>query len=238
MINNNTLFYSLFILCLLLISSCSGISETLPVPSPSLTLTPALLKNTPSITTIPHTQEKTPSPSPSVTQSVSPTPDLCNPSSWQEDSIYILSTRRFGSSGPGTSNLYDQILIAHNPLWEDYRQKHQDDMWTAGTIFSQYAFYPHGKGVSPAVIFVTYAVESDWQLPAYGAMIAKVEQIRILLNNHETEWIINEVDRTKYPPIKNGASYALYMYFDGDLKLLEKWCRTYLDIFGESPLDD
>ncbi|NOR89914.1 MAG: hypothetical protein GQ524_06635 [Anaerolineales bacterium] len=128
--------------------------------------------------------------------------------------------------------------MAHNPNWEGYRQKHQDDMWTAGTIIDQYAFYPYGKGVSPAVIFVTYAVERNWELPAYGAMIAKVEQIRILLNNYETDWILNEVDRTKLPHLKNGASFAIYMYFDGDKKILEKWCRTYLEIFGESPIDE
>jgi len=69
-------------------------------------------------------------------------------------------------------------------------------------------------------------------------MIAKVEQIQILLNNYEREWILDQVGRTKHPPIKSGASYAIYMYFDGDIKLLEKWCRTYFDIFEESPLDE
>jgi hypothetical protein len=233
--------FSIYIFCiigLLWISSCSQVSIPLPTLSPSSTIEPAFLKSTPSITITSVPPTATPSPLPSLTQSVTPISEICSPSVWQQDSIYVLSPKRFGSIGPGNSKEFDQILISHNPDWEEYRQQHDDDMWTAGVIISQYAFYPHGKGVSPSVIFVTYAVERDWELPAYGAMIAKVEQIRVSLNTAESDWFLDEVDRTKLPPIKNGASYALYMYFDGDIDLLEKWCRTYLDVFGESPLDE
>ena len=231
------LVFTFPIFWILSMSSCREITEALPTNPPASTITTVIQENTPSVVIATLTPSATPPP-PSQTQTLSPTPDICSSSHWQKNSINILSTVKFGSFGPGTSKIYDQILISHNPAWEDYRQKYQDKEWTAGVIISQYAFHPHGKGVSPAVILVTYGVEHDWELPDYGALIAKVEQIRIFLNEYERQWILEEVDRTKYPPIKNGASYALYKYFEGDNNLLEEWCRTYIEVYEESPLAD
>ena len=95
-----------------------------------------------------------------------------------------------------------------------------------------------GEGVSPAVLLITYGVELDWELPPYGALVAKVVLMRNLLFQDNLEWNRGAVDQSQVPAIKNGASYALFRYFDEDQELLEKWCRTYIDVFGESPLKE
>ena len=48
--------------------------------------------------------------------------------------------------------------------------------------------------------------------------------------------ILETLINSQYPPIANGATYALYRYFDGNKNQLETWCRTYLEVYGESPL--
>ena len=177
-----------------------------------------------------------------MTQTITPTPDICNPSHWQKDGIYVLSTDQFDALEPGGPNTFDRILISQNPAWEDFQQKiavMDGERWTAGQIFDSFAWgYELGTGVNPAVILITYAVERDWALPAYGALVAKVDQIRASLYKYELEWGLGKVDQSQFPPIANGATYALYRYFDGNNNRLETWCRTYLDVYGESPLKE
>jgi len=111
------------------------------------------------------------------------------------------------------------------------------ELWTAGQIFASFAWgYELGTGVNPAVILVTYGVEKDWELPEDGDLVSKVDQIRGQLHSYWGEIARNEIDMSQYPNVANGATYTLYRYFDGDSKVLENWCRTYFDVFGESPL--
>lgn len=226
---------------ILLLTSCTGNSRPAPSSSPYATQTAtifvlnmALITDTPTI--IPTS---TPKVLPTLTPTILPTPDICNPSQWKEEGIYILSPRQFGAMDPGGPNTFDSILISQNPSWEDYRQKDHGEMRTAGVIFHEHAWGPTmGTGVNPAVLLITYGIERNWELPAYGALVAKVVQIRTLLNRYEREWFRGEVDQSQYPAIKNGATYALFRYFDGNQESLEIWCRAYVDVFGESPLKE
>jgi hypothetical protein len=170
-----------------------------------------------------------------LTSTISPTPDICNPSQWQEEGIYLLSLSQFNGSDPGGPHTYNQILISRNPAWEDFQQYDHGKMRTAGVIFHESAWGPNmGEGVSPAILLITYGVELDWELPPYGALVAKVVLMRNLIFQYKSEWYRGEVDQSQYPAIKNGASYGLFRYFDGDQEILEKWCRTYNDVFGDS----
>jgi len=226
-----------FCILIFFVSSCIG--QTKPVPISSLKVTQTstiLITNTPSIAVSPT---YTPPPSPTLTSTILPTPDICNPAQWQDDGIYILSTKQFGALEPGGPNTFNRILIAQNPVWEDFRQKDHGEMRIAGVIFHETAWgHTLGTGVNPAVLLITYGIERNWDLPAYGALVAKVDQIRGSLYQHELEWILGEVDQSQYPAIKNGATYALFRYFNGSQEHLEIWCRTYVDVFGESPLEE
>ena len=229
---------------ILLLSSCIGNSRPAPSSSPYVTQTAtifvlnmAFITDTPTI--IPTS---TPNLLPTLTSTILPTPDICNPSQWKEEGIYILSPRQFDALSPGGPNTFDRILISQNPSWEGFLQEIKEmdgELWTAGQIFDSYGWGSRlGKGVNPAVLLITYGVERNWELPTYGALVAKVVQIRTLLNRYESEWFRGEVDQSQYPAINNGASYALYRYYDGNQEKLEMWCRTYVDIFGESPIKE
>jgi len=52
------------------------------------------------------------------------------------------------------------------------------------------------------------------------------------------EWIKpeNEQVRAQHPQISNGATYALYVFFEGNEDRLQTWCNTYRQLFGESSL--
>lgn len=224
-----------FCILIFLSSSCNGMTKPAQTSSPIATITPTILiKNTPTITVSPtHTAF----PSPTLPSTISPTPDICSPLQWQEEGIYILSRSQFDSSDPGGPIAINQILISRNPAWEDFQQYDHGEMRTAGKIFHESAWGPNmGEGVSPAILLITYGVELDWELPPYGALVAKVVLMRNLLFQDISEWNRGVIDQSQYPAIKNGASYALFRYFDGDQDILEKWCRTYIDVFGESPI--
>ena len=224
-----------FYILIFLSSSCNGMTKPAPTSSPEATLTPTILiKNTPFITITPIN-----TPPLTVTSIISPTSNACNPSQWQGEGIYILSLSQFEGSDPGGPNAINQILISQNPVWGDFQQYDHGEMRTAGKIFHESAWGPNmGEGVSPTILLITYGVELDWELPPYGALVARVVLMRNLIYQYKSEWYRGEVDQSKYPPIKNSASYALFRYFDGDQEILEKWCRTYIDVFGESPLEE
>ena len=108
---------------------------------------------------------------------------------------------------------------------------------SAGVIFHETAFGPElGEGISPAVLLVTYGVDHNWELPANGDLFSEVDRIRAVLRGHESDWIRGTVGPDQYPMVANRAAYVLYRYFDGDVSKLEKWCRTWVEVFGESPL--
>ncbi len=50
-----------------------------------------------------------------------------------------------------------------------------------------------------------------------------------------SEWVHTQSVQTQHP-VANGATYAIYRHFDGDLHKLETWCYTYVAVYGESPL--
>jgi hypothetical protein len=213
---------------------------TKPVPISSLKVTQTStihIKNTPSIT-VPPTF--TPITLPALTSTIPPTLDICNPSNWQSNGINVLSNDLFDSIRPGGPNTFDHILISQNPSWEGFQQEIEEmdgKLWTAGEIFDSFAWgYELGTGVNPAVILVTYGVENDWELTEDDDLVSKVDQIRGQLRGYWGEIARNEIDLSQYPNVANGATYTLYRYFNGDSKMLEDWCRTYFDVFGESPL--
>ena len=212
-----------------LMSSCIG--QPQPMPTHSLESTHTVFS------TSNITSTNTPLPIPTVSSTISPTPDLCNPTRWQENEIYLLSTKLFGALHPGGPNTFNRILIDKNPTWADFQQEDHGEMRAAGVIFHESSFGPElGMGVNPAVVLVVYGIKNDWALPANGDLVSAVHQIRDSLYQDESEWAFGKVNQSQYPPITNGATYALFRYFEGNISLLESWCRSYLEIYGEPPV--
>ena len=194
-------------------------------------LTPTLALAATAIPTVAATETATPSPS--------PTPDLCSPALWEKTEIYVLSWDLFDALRPGGPRTFDRILVERNPAWAEFRQEIEGEgLWTAGQIFSSFAWgYELGTGVNPAVILVTYGVAHDWALPPNGDLASRVDAIREALYQAHLEWFLGRVDRTRYPGIANGPTYALYRFFQGDLHKLEVWCRTFVEVYGIWPVE-
>lgn len=215
------------LLVLLFLGSCGKASPVMPLP---LTVFPSHTPTAvPSITPFSST---TPSPVPAVPS----TPDFCSSALWQ-DKIQILSSDLLTSLEPGGPIQYDQILAEHDPAWADFRQSMYGEIRSAGVVFHETAFGPElGEGISPAVLLVTYGVDHNWELPANGDLFSEVDRIRAVLRRHESDWIRGTVGPDQYPMVANGATYVLYRYFDGDVSRLEKWCYSWVEAFGESPI--
>ena len=208
------------ILIVLLLGACGNI---VPTPIPTATTVPSITPFTPSIT---------PSPIPTIT----PTPDFCNLGLWQ-GKIQVLSNDLLTALEPGGPTVFDRILMEQNPAWVNFRQYDNGELRSAGVIFHETAFGPElGTGVNPAVILVTYGVERNWELPSNGDLVSEVDRIRAVLRQHESDLILGKVDLNQYPMVANGGTYVLYRYFNGDLSKLEVWCRTYTQVYNESPL--
>jgi hypothetical protein len=155
-----------------------------------------------------------------------------------KNQIQFLSSDLLTSLEPGGPRLYDQILVERNPAWAGFSQSIRGEIRSAGVIFHETAFGPElGEGVSPAVLLVTYGVEHNWELPANGDLFSEVDRIRAVLRRHESDWIRGTVGPDQYPMVANGATYTLYRYFDGDVSRLEKWCQTWIKVYGKSPLE-
>jgi hypothetical protein len=209
---------------ILVMISCAACRTTAPASAVTVTTIPSLTPSTPSIT---------PSPIPIIT----PTPDFCISTQWQ-DNIRVMSQDLFTALEPGGPPVFDRIFVEKNPAWADFRQDHHGELRSAGVIFHETAFGPElGTGVNPAVLLVTYGEERNWELPLNGDLVSDVDHIRAVLHQHELDLILGNVDQSQYPPMGNAATYALYRYFNGDLSKLEDWCHTYVQIYHESPLE-
>ncbi|NPA72219.1 MAG: hypothetical protein GXO35_05245 [Gammaproteobacteria bacterium] len=158
---------------------------------------------------------------------------------WEKTEIYVLSWDLFDTLRPGGPRTFDRILVERNPAWAEFRQEVEGaGLWTAGQIFSSFAWgYELGTGINPAVILVTYGVAYDWALPPDGDLASRVDAIREDLYQAHLEWFLGRVDRTRYPGITNGPTYALYRFFQGDLHKLEVWCRTFVEVYGIWPVE-
>jgi len=212
---------------LILVGACGNIP---PVPTLAVT-------KVPSFTPIPSI---TPSPIPSITPSPLPTttatPDFCILAQGP-DKIRIMSEDLFTALEPGGPPVFDRILAEQNPAWATFRQEVSHETRSAGVTFHETAFGPElGTGVNPAVLLVTYGLERNWELPTNGDLVSEVDHIRAVLRQHESDWILGKIDQSQYPPMANGATYALYRYFNGDLSTLEDWCHTFVQVYGESPM--
>jgi hypothetical protein len=226
------------IMIMLLVRTCGDLHQEVNYKKTTSTPTFITVHQTPTVlpATVSSLTISTPSLTPSPALTITATPDFCNSAQWQ-DKIQVLSQDLFTALEPGGPTVFDRILTEQNPAWADFLQYDHGEMRSAGVIFHETAFGPElGTGINPAVLLVTYGVERNWELPTNGDLVSEVDHIRAVLREHESDLILGKVDLSQYPMVGNGATYALYRYFNGDLSKLEDWCHTYVQVYQESPL--
>lgn len=191
--------------------------------------------STSTATTIPS-RTPTPSITPSPFPTITPTPDFCNSSQWKNE-FEVISIDVLGGLEPGGPPIFDRILVDQNPAWAEFRQTQSGEIRSAGVIFHETAFGREwGTGINPAVLLVTYGIDHEWQLPANGDLVSAVDAIRAELFQYRSDLVHGRADQSQYPILAKGSTYVLYRYYDGDITKLEAWCRTYVQVYGESPL--
>ena len=218
-----------------LLAAC-GIAT--PVPTVTATTVPSITPSTPSIT---------PSPIPTTTSSptntLTTTPELgiapnCKIAN-EEGQLYLLNDQEFRNLRTSDGKL-DRALATHYPQWANYTQMvpwSTQPVKLGEIIVSASLDEELNLQINPAVTLVTLGESLNWQLPANTDLFSKSREISLTLRQHDWDWTNpqNESLRSQYPEIANGATYALYAFFNHNLDRLQSWCNTYQQLFGTSP---
>jgi len=155
-----------------------------------------------------------------------------------QQSINVIDDQVFFAFGPSVEEL-DQALVGNYPEWANYEQ---NVSWYSEPVklskIVREASFQEKFALNSAVTLVTLGESRGWQLPSDGDVFLESLTISERLHHLWFEWTNpeNEEIRAQFPEITNAATYAMYRYFNGDLSRLEDWCRTYVRIYGESPL--
>jgi len=139
--------------------------------------------------------------------------------------------------GP-VGEVLDQALAESYPAWSSFRQQPDwyDEPVSAGQII-QDASFEETFQLNTSVTLVTVGLAFDWQLPEDGDLFSRARDTGEQLVLYSIEWSHpdNEQIRSQYPEVNNGASYALFAYFDFDEGKLQVWKDTYKKLFGSDP---
>ena len=233
-----------FAIIIIPLASCSiGMEQTLS-PSPQNTSPPPTLTRTSLPTSTPqNTKTAPPTNTPTLTATPTPNPTTtplpdCEISD-QEGNLYALSDKLLFHPGPG-GEVLDQALAETYPTWASFRQQPDwyDEPVTAGQII-QDASVEMTFQLNATVTLATVGVDLDWQLPDDGDLFSKARETgeKLVLNSLEWSHPDNEHIRSQYPEVSNGATYALYKYFDFNKAALQEWCESYIALFDKSPKD-
>jgi murein DD-endopeptidase MepM/ murein hydrolase activator NlpD len=154
-----------------------------------------------------------------------------------EQSINVLHDQVFFALGPKEEEL-NRALENNFPEWANYEQNVRWDSEPAklGEIVREASFQEQ-FALNPAVTLVTLGESLDWQLPSDSDLFLQSMTIGERLNYLWFEWANpeNENIRVQNPEVSNGATYALYVFFDHDKDRLQAWQDTYYRLFGEYP---
>jgi len=222
-------FWTVFIVAL--VACGTNLTEAVPTTAPDITV------SVPSVTSSP-VPTTTLLPTNTFTATLEPgIPPGCMILN-EEGKLYVLSEKEFFAFGPSERAL-DEVLVDHYPDWANFEQSVSwySEPVRVGKIIEGASFRDH-YNFSPAVTLVTLGESLDWQIPSDGDLYSRSLVVSEALIRPAWEWIKpeNEQVRAQHPQISNGATYALYVFFEGDEDRLQTWCNTYRQLFGESSL--
>ncbi|RME57265.1 hypothetical protein D6779_09010 [Candidatus Parcubacteria bacterium] len=226
---------SFFFLIILFATACT-VKDT---PQPSSTTAPYLVA-TSAIAFKTTTPTLTPTLTPESTLALTITPELTslpNCNIFDEDGkLYVLSTDIFFSWGPKDEEI-TQALAADFPEWANFEQTLPDmsHPLKIGEVMVAASLGQETFALNPTVTLVTMGVSLDWQLPPDGDLYSRAIATGKRLEHLWHEWTHpdNENIRVRYPNLANdGATYALYAFFDYDREKLQVWAAEYDVLFG------
>ena len=136
-----------------------------------------------------------------------------------------------------TEDELNQALANNFPEWANYEQnvRWSSEPAKLGEIVLNASFQEQ-FALNPAVTLITLGESMNWQLPSNSDLFFQSLDISERLNKLVFEWTNpeNEAIRAHYPEVSNGATYALYVFFNYDIERLQTWCNTYQQLFGTS----
>ena len=151
-----------------------------------------------------------------------------------EPSINALDDQVFFALGPSGEEL-DQALANNYPEWANYQQNVSwySEPVKVGKVVREASFQEE-FALNSGVTLVTLGESLDWQLPSTTDVFSESLVVGETLTNLWSEWINpeNEQIRAQYPEVSNGATYALYAFFDFDTVRLQAWQDSYQRLFG------
>jgi hypothetical protein len=158
-------------------------------------------------------------------------------SATSQQSIHVLDDQVFFALGPSGEEL-NQTLADNYPEWANYRQ---DVSWysepvTVGKIVRE-ASFQEKFALNSEVALVTLGESLNWQSPSDSDLFLQSFAIGERPNYLWYEWTNpeNEEIRAQFPEVTNGASYALYVFFNYDGEKLQIWYDAYQRLFGRDP---
>lgn len=157
-----------------------------------------------------------------------------------EGKLYVLGTGVFFSLGP-SDNEIDRALKNTFPAWAAFQQRilGYSELASVGEIIEAASLGQEKFSLNPAVTLITLGLKLDWQLPPDGDLYSQSLIVGEQLHHNWFQWNNpdNEQLRLRYPNLADdGATYALYEFFDHDIEKLQNWCNTYQALFAGSPL--
>jgi len=216
--------------CAVLLAAC-GIAA----PAPTVTAVASFTPVTPSITPSPI-----PTTTPSPTNTFTATPEPVTPPGCmivnEDGKLYVLSDDVFFAFGPASEEI-DQALADNYPEWANYEQNVSWDTEPAklGEIVRE-ASFQEKFALNSEVTLVTLGESLHWQLPSDSDLFLQSLTIgeRLVRLWDEYSHPDNESIRSSYPEVTNGATYALYAFFNYDKERLKAWCDAYHMLFETS----
>ncbi len=154
-----------------------------------------------------------------------------------EGSVFVLHDKVLFHPGPSSEDL-DEAIAQTYPGLATFRQQLDwyDEPARAGQVIEDASFEETFQ-LNSAVTLVTVGVDINWQLPAYGDLYYRSRKTgeQLVTNWYEYAYPGNEEIQAQYPHIANGATYALFKYYDFNLEALIDWCEAYRALFNTSP---
>ncbi len=217
----------------LLLSGCTNN----PAPTATHTRLPPTLTRTASLTPT-LTATVPPTSTPTSTAAATPGP-AANCTVFNTDGKLILLDKDvLYANGPSSKEI-QQALAGTFPEWAAFTQAFERGektyVYDIGKVMRT-ASLAETFSLNPAITLVTLGVSLDWQLPPDGDLYSRAYAIGERLDHLYWEYAFNN-DRiqSQYPEVANGATYALYLYFDRDQEVLRIWCETYYALFSQLP---
>jgi len=133
----------------------------------------------------------------------------------------------------------NQALANTYPQWAIYQENvpWNEEPEKLGKIVQE-ASFQETFALNPEVTLVTLGESFQWQLTVDKDIFEHSLTIgeRLVRLWDEFSHPDNQAIRSQFREVSNGATYALYAFFEFDKGELQNWCNSYQSLFGTLPM--